>query len=660
MKKLLLILYAIILTSVIFLENLYSDKIINSNNPFIFQDFDNTNHHFNAYGKKSIAENLIKKYYEANIKAQYVNDEDLHNKGKHLCLEYDVIPYNSEVGYIIPFHGLDLTFFKKLSFKIKGEHKTGYTDKIKIEISTWNDRIHILMDNISGKWQEIKLDFDDFAGEKENFNWEGVERITFIIANLNSEVTKGKLYFDDMKLIPKEDTSITLEKLKIQKYIKPRKRLFQFPKDKIKKINLKQSNNRILKQIAKDTWKFFKNTSDINTYLVMDNITVGKYMTSCKIRDFTNITNIGLQILCVLSAYEMGYLKKNETLIYIEKLLATIKKLKKWNGLFYNYYLTKNGKIANKFISSVDNGWLAAGLICLRNSFNKQFADDSTKILDEMDFNKLYNPKTGQLFLGYQTDKKAPSKYHYGLLATEPRITSLISIGKGDIPEEHWFKAHRTLPKEWDWQSQSPKGKTKTLYGIEFFGGYYTYKNEKFVPSWGGSMFESLMPLIVLNEKKLAPDSFGTNNYQIVKLHIQYSKEKGFKFWGFSPCSIPDSMGGYKEYGIPVLGAKGYSPDDIVTPHAIILALLAYDEDIVMKNLKNLIKTHPDIYSQYGFYDSIDIGTGQVTKKYLALDQGMILISLCNFLKDGAIQKKFEQDEIIENVKEILKAENFF
>jgi len=118
--------------------------------------------------------------------------------------------------------------------------------------------------------------------------------------------------------------------------------------------------------------------------------------------------------------------------------------------------------------------------------------------------------------------------------------------------------------------------------------------------------------------------------------------------------------GGYHEFGIPVLGTKGYEPEGIVTPHAIILAFLAYDENIVMQNLKNLINDHPEIYGEYGLYDSFDIYRNRVTKKYLALDQGMILISLCNFLNKGSIQKKFENDEIIQNIKELIAIENFF
>ncbi|MDD5065620.1 MAG: glucoamylase family protein [bacterium] len=639
----------------------FSGTAINARNPFVVMDFDKPPSDINAFGEKSRAENLDKELNTAFCKAEFRTDTDLNKKGKYLSLQYDVNPDNSKTGYTIDFFGLDLSLFDRISLKIKGDIKEGFNDKIKIKISTWNDNITYILDPITTGWKTFTIPFDEFKGNLEDFNWEGVEKITFLFENVSAEKKTGRIFMDDIQLLARDDTSIALEDLKIQKYMKPRRRMFSFPEDKIKKINLSRENRKILRQIASDTWLFFKNSIDRNTCLVMDNITVSRNLKESKVGDYTNITNIGLQVLAILSAYDLGFIKEKEAKTLCRKLLTTLKKLKKWEGLFYNYYLTKNNKIANEYISSVDNGWMAAGLICLRNSFNGELLSDVNEILSAMNFSKLYNPKMGQLHLGYLTDKKVLSQYHYGLLCTEPRITSLIAIGKGDVPEEHWFKICRTLPREWDWQKQKPQGSTKIIRGVEFFGGYYTNSNEKFIPSWGGRMFETLMPLIVLDERALAPESLGRNDEVVLRLHIRYAKEHGYPYWGFSPCSVPDNLyGGYHEYGIPVLGAKGYETEGIVTPHAMILALLAGDENTVMENLKKLLAGHPAMYGEYGLYDSFDMNTQTVTKKYLALDQGMILISLCNYLNNGSIQKRFETDGIIQKVREILSSENFF
>lgn len=634
---------------------LWSVEYINYNNPLIVINYNNPPFCINSFNRNC----YINSFHSIGI-INYVKESNIKINERYMSLEYNVSNLNSKLEYKIDFKGLDFTFFDGVSLKIKGDREKDFSKNIKIEIGTWNDSVVYIIDNISDKWKTYNIHKDDFLGDSEYFNWEAIEYITLVCENVLFNQKKGKYYIDDIILIPGKDTNLTLKNLKLQKYLKPRERLIGFPKEQNKSINIKVSNLTLLSNIAKDTWKYFQNIVDKNTLLVMDNITVDKNIEKTVIADYTNITNIGLQILCIISAYDMKYISDSKAFILIEKLLYTIKKLKTWNGLFYNYYLTKNNQIANKYISSVDNGWLAAGLICLRNSFDRSFYSKAAEILAEMNFNKLYNNSLGQLTLGYYTDKGQHSNYHYGLLNTESRIASLIGIGKGDIPKEHWFKMHRTFPPDWDWQKQVPKGKVKRLYGIDFFGGVYEYNNKRFVPSWGGSMFETLMPVIVLDEEKLAPNSLGNNDEIITRLHIKYCKDKGLKYWGFSPCSIPDSEGGYKEFGIPILGAKGYTPDNIVTPHAIILALLAIDERTVLENLKKIILDFPDVYGEYGLYDSINIETGNVTKKYLALDQGMILITLCNYLNKKSIQKRFEDDEIIQNIKELIAVENFY
>ena len=111
------------------------------------------------------------------------------------------------------------------------------------------------------------------------------------------------------------------------------------------------------------------------------------------------------------------------------------------------------------------------------------------------------------MFQGYHVHLARPAAYHYGLLYTEARLGSLIAIGKGDVPAAHWFKLHRTLPNtpEYAWQSQPPLHRVAKRMGPTYFGGYYEWQGVRFVPSWGGSMFEALMPSLVLDELLYAP-----------------------------------------------------------------------------------------------------------------------------------------------------------
>src|SRR5437899_503225 len=98
---------------------------------------------------------------------------------------------------------------------------------------------------------------------------------------------------------------------------------------------------------------------------------------------------------------------------------------------------------------------------------------------------------------GYYVHLASRSRYHYGTLYAESRLGSLIAIGKGDVPEEHWFAMARTFASSCRWQTQTPHGRIhKEVRGHAFSGGYYEWKGTKYVPSWGGSMFEALMPAL--------------------------------------------------------------------------------------------------------------------------------------------------------------------
>ncbi|MBN1898189.1 MAG: DUF3131 domain-containing protein [Spirochaetes bacterium] len=592
---------------------------------------------------------------------QIVKDTDLHKKGYYLKISYDVDSSQAVFnGLWTKLNGADLSPFRGISLNIRGDGEEGFNDFFKIEVKSKGVTIESVIEDITSKWQKIVIPFDEFEGPVNMIEWNNMYEMTLVFEDWKFRQKTGTYYIDDIMFIPKDGAQIDYKKY-LNKDFNPLNRVVSFPKDKTKKIDLDQDNKKILKIIARDTWEYFKNIIDKNTGLIMDNITVGRNSVFSKARDYTNITNIGLQIISIVAACDLGFVKEEEAAKMIEKIMATIKALQTWEGLYYNYYTTRDGEISDPFISTVDNGWLASGLVVLRHSFKARFKEEASAILEKMNFKAVFDNELGQLHLGYHTDREELSEYHYGQIHSENRIASIIAMGKKDIPLTHWFKLYRTFPDEWDWQRQQPAGKKKKIMDVEFFGGYYTWAGERIVPSWGGSMFEALMPSIILNETLWARDSFGENDRKVVKLQIKYAEQMNYPYWGFSPCAVPDDMyGGYHEFGVPEIAAKGYETEGIVTPHAIILALNACDEKEVMDNLKKLIRDHPDIYGQYGLYDSFDMNRKKVTKKYLALDQGMILITLCNYLNDRSIQKRFEADEIFQNVKDVLNKEKFF
>jgi len=193
--------------------------------------------------------------------------------------------------------------------------------------------------------------------------------------------------------------------------------------------------------------------------------------------------------------------------------------------------------------------------------------------------------------------------------------------------------------------------------GHTFFGGYYTWQEMAYVPSWGGSMFEALMPTLVLDELQYAPASLGAN----ARAHVAVQRRQatgalGYPTWGLSP-SLRPAGDGYGEYGVRVLGMIGYPPG-AVTPHASALAV-AVEPGAALANLHALAMRW-DVWGDWGFYDSVDPTTGAVARSYLTLDQAMTFIALANHLCHGCIQQRFAADPIVARVLPIVAAEHFF
>jgi len=105
------------------------------------------------------------------------------------------------------------------------------------------------------------------------------------------------------------------------------------------------------------------------------------------------------------------------------------------------------------------------------------------------------------------------------------------------------------------------------------------------------------------------------------------------------------------------MSVKGYPDRKIITPHVSFLALDSYPEAAI-ENIRKLLEY--ELYGEYGLYDSINLRTNRVNPQYLALDQGMTLVAICNYLKAGSIQSRFHEDSVGKNVEDLLMKESFF
>jgi hypothetical protein len=423
---------------------------------------------------------------------------------------------------------------------------------------------------------------------------------------------------------------------------------------------LPADDRALLERVARDTWRGLAAFTDREHALPVDHVRLSATSIArahARVGDYTNVTSVGLYLASIAAAHEIGLLDRATALARAAGVLDTLDRLETWNGFFFNYYDTTTLERSSNFVSFVDSGWLTAGLMVLRQTF-PELASRAATLIDRADYRLFWDPARGRMRHGYWTHTGKPSRFHYGVFYAESRLPSFIAIGKGDVPASHWFGMVRTFPAACTWQRQVPQGRrAKRIDGVDVFGGWYAWKDVRYVPSWGGSLFEALMPTLVLDEPALASASLGANDVAHATVQRRYAAETlGLPVWGWSSSATLDP-GGYGEHGVPDLGTIGY-PTGVVTPHASALAL-AVDAPAAVANLRALAARWP-VYGDFGFYDAVDPATGAVAPVYLTLDQAMIFLATANRLCDGCVQRRFAADPIAQRALPVLGAERFF
>jgi Putative glucoamylase/Protein of unknown function (DUF3131) len=463
-----------------------------------------------------------------------------------------------------------------------------------------------------------------------------------------------------------------------------------------------------LRGYARDTWHSLDAMTDPATGLVADNIP-GDLKTPST---YTSPTNIGGYLWSAVVARDLGVISGREARDRVSKTLDTLARLRHHHasGMFYNWYdprdgsvvtvWPQDGSVVTPFLSSVDNGWLAAALRVVEGAI-PQLRAKAEKILKPMNFGFFYNPDAATaagnkgLIAGGFWDTVPPgcsvarggvwfTCNHYDITVTEPRIATYLGIGAGQIPPEAYFHTMRTLPDtcDYSWQEMEPHGFTVTKLGVPVYEGSYTYRGITFVPSWGGDMFEALMPDLFVPEERWGPNSWGRNHPATVAAQIEHGlNDAKYGYWGFSPASDPN--GEYAAWGVDAMGmdTDGYPSDvqggkydagfgacrpagppavygdGVVTPHAAFLAL-PYAPKPALDNLAAL-KRNFDVYGPGGFYDAVAVRSGTVAKRYLSLDQAMIMGAIGNRLSHDVLRRAFVTPRFERAVRPLLAAETF-
>lgn len=251
-----------------------------------------------------------------------------------------------------------------------------------------------------------------------------------------------------------------------------------------------------------------------------------------------------------------------------------------------------------------------------------------------MDFRMLFDASTRLFHIGYNVSAGRIDQHHYDLLASEARMASFFAISKGDVAPEHWFFLGRPI--------------TKKESGLSLV-------------SWNGSMFEYLMPTLLLRSD---PSTLlGQSDRTAVDLQREYGNAHDIP-WGISESGFAsqdsEKRYRYRAFGIPDLGLRrGLSRDLVVAPYATMLAL-SVRAGVALQNLKELMRL--GLVRRYGFYEAIDFTPERVpsgepfalVRSYMAHHHGMSLAALGNALCSDMLVKWFHADPHIRTIDLLL------
>jgi cyclic beta-1,2-glucan synthetase len=528
------------------------------------------------------------------------------------------------------------------------------------------------------------------------------------------------------------------------------------------RLAVTEADARALRLVARRTWRYFEAfvTAD-DQMLPPDNFQEDPRPV---LAHRTSPTNLGLYLLSAVSARDFGWLGTLTFVERVESTLATMNRLERFRGHFYNWYDSRDLRpLDPRYVSTVDSGNLAAHLIALANAcrdwIDPSLADqafagvrDSLDLarearrelpedlrmhatsrdqIDEaigalaaalnnaetattdvetrlavliplamtladivrtlagewgneaagellfwseatqrcmeswrqdviqtesslrslqkrlttieetargmaegMQFDFLFDQQRRLLSIGCTADGTLDSNC-YDLLASEARLASFFAIAKNDIPARHWFRLGRAV---------TPVGRGAALI------------------SWSGSMFEYLMPSLVMRAP--AGSLLEQTSRLIVQRQIGYGAELGIP-WGISESAYNardlELTYQYSNFGVPGLGLKrGLSENAVIAPYATALAAMVSPAGAV-RNFERL--TAIGARGRYGFHEALDYTRSRlpdgaqvaIIRAYMAHHQGMTIVAIANVLLDGRMRGRFHAEPSIQATELLLQ-----
>jgi len=289
--------------------------------------------------------------------------------------------------------------------------------------------------------------------------------------------------------------------------------------------------------------------------------------------------------------------------------------------------------------------WCAAARDCIAGHVGDAAGDTGLRLAEverlardlavQMDFAFLLDPDKNLLSIGFSVVKNTRDPNCYDLLASEARLASLFAIAKGDVATKHWFRLGRP---------STPVGAGSALI------------------SWSGSMFEYLMPSLVMRAP--AGSVLEQTNRLIVERQIANGVAHGMP-WGVSESSYNardlEMTYQYSNFGVPGLGLKrGLNENRVIAPYATGLAMMVAPH-AALRNFERLAALGAE--GRFGFYEAVDFTAQRLpagadhalVQSFMAHHQGMTITAIANTLQDGVLRTRFHAEPMIRAVDLLLQ-----
>jgi cyclic beta-1,2-glucan synthetase len=265
----------------------------------------------------------------------------------------------------------------------------------------------------------------------------------------------------------------------------------------------------------------------------------------------------------------------------------------------------------------------------------RTLAATARRLAEAMRFDFLFDQERRLLAIGYRVPEGMLDSNCYDLLASEARLASFVAVANGDIPARHWFHLGRAV--------------VRVRHGAALV-------------SWSGSMFEYLMPSLVMRAP--AGSLLEQTSHLVVRRQQAYARRLGVP-WGISESAYNardlERTYQYSSFGVPGLGLKrGLGDNVVIAPYATALAAMVKPLAAV-RNFARLERI--GAHGRYGFYESLDytakrLPEGEpfaIVRAYMAHHQGMTIVALANTLLDGVMRKRFHAEPRIKATELLLQ-----